>query len=221
MRPGVPCLPREMLEHGLAGDARVGIDAGRRDGRGGLGGAALLDVDVGVHAARRIGDDTRARVGLGDQCRDVRVHRPGQVFGAGGSELAAGHEHHVRQFGQLLDLCPVEEVGFDAFDAPARQLVAKADLAETRDAHDTLVRRGALGQSCQRRADLAADAEDQKVAGEFCHVRDERRRWRGHHLFEVIDVAKAIRQRRVNGNCCGSGHWRPRCAAGRAFASKL
>ena len=28
-------------------------------------------------------------------------------------------------------------------------------------------------------------------------IRDERRRWRGHHLFEMIDVAKAIRQRCV------------------------
>jgi hypothetical protein len=37
----------------------------------------------------------------------------------------------------------------------------------------------------------------------------------------VIDVAKTIRQRRVVGNCCGGGHWRPRCAAGRALASKL
>ena len=81
-----------------------------------------LHVDVGVHAARRIGDDARARKGLGDQRRDVRVHRPGQVFGAGRAELAAGHEHHVRQLRQLLDLCAVEQVGLDALDAPAGQL---------------------------------------------------------------------------------------------------
>ena len=40
-------------------------------------------------------------------------------------------------------------------------------------------------------------------------------------VFEVIDVAKTIRQCRVKRNRWGGGHWRPRCAAGRAFASKL
>ena len=76
-------------------------------------------------------------------------------------------------------------------------LLAKSLLAETRDADDALVRRRALGQSRQRRADLAANAEDDEIAGEFCHVGDERRRRRGHHLFEMVDVAKTIRQRRV------------------------
>ena len=40
--------------------------------------------------------------------------------------------------------------------------------------------------------------------GNFRHVGDQRRRRRGHHLFEVIDVAKAIGQRCVDR--CGGGH---------------
>ena len=44
------------------------------------------------------------------------------------------------------------------------ELFAQARLAEARDADDALVRRGALGQPRQRRADLAADAEDDEVA---------------------------------------------------------
>ena len=81
-----------------------------------------VHVDVRVNAAGRVGDDARARECLGDQRRHVRVHRPGQVLGAGRAELAAGHEHHVRQFRQRLDLRAVEQVGLDAFDAPAGQL---------------------------------------------------------------------------------------------------
>ena len=71
-------------------------------------------------------------------------------------------------------------------------------LAETRDADDALVRRRALGQPRQRRADLAADAEDDEIAWNFRHVGDQRGRRRGHHLFEMIDVAKTIGQRDVD-----------------------
>ena len=67
-------------------------------------------------------------------------------------------------------------------------------LAEARHAHDALARRRALGETRQRRPDLAADAQNDEIARNFCEVGGERRRRRGHHVFEVIDVAKAIGQ---------------------------
>ena len=160
-------------------------------------------------------------IGLGDQRRDMRVHRPGQVFGAGGAELAAGHEHHVRQLRQRLDLRPVEQVGLDALDAPAGQLLAKALLAETRDADDALVRRRALGESRQRRADLAANAEDDEIAGDLCPsrrrapptarsspLRDDRRRENDRAASLTSDIAAAVIRA-------------PGCAAGREPADAI
>ena len=80
-------------------------------------------VDIRINAAGRKGDDARAGEGLGDQRRHMGIHRPGQVLGAGRAELAAGHEHDVRQLRQLLDLRAVEQIGLDAFDAPCRSAV--------------------------------------------------------------------------------------------------
>ena len=48
----------KILEDGLARDAGIRIGPGRRDRRSGLGRAAVQHVDVRVHAACRIGDDT-------------------------------------------------------------------------------------------------------------------------------------------------------------------
>ena len=39
-----------------------------------------------------------------------------------------------------------------------------------------------------------ADAQDDEIAGNPRHVRDQRHRRRGHHVFQLIDVAKAVRQ---------------------------
>ena len=186
---------REILEHGLARDAGIGIGAGRRRRRRRFGRAAVVHVDIGVNAAGRIGDDARAREGLGDQRRHVRVHRPGQIFVAGGAELAAGHEHHVGKLRQRVDLLAVEQIGRDAFDAGSGELLAQALLAEAGDADHALARRRALGEAGERRADLAAHAENDDVAGKRFHCGAQRRRRRGHHLLEVLDVAEAIRQR--------------------------
>ena len=143
---------------------------------------------------------------LGDQRRHMRIHRPGQVFGSGRAELAAGHEHDVRQLRQRLDLGAVQKIGLDAFDAPAGQLLAQAFFAEARHAHDALARRRALGETRQRRPDLAADAQNDEIARNLCEIGDERRRRRGHHVFEMIDVAKAIGQG-------GGGTWSRRMAS--------
>ena len=78
-------------------------------------------------------------------------------------------------------------------------LLAQALLAEARNADDALARRRALGEPRQRRADLAADAENDEVAGELRQIGDQRRRRRGHHVFEVIDVAEAVRAARHRG----------------------
>ena len=165
MRPGVPARAREILEHGLARDAGIGVGAGRRCRRRRLGRAAAMHVDVGIHAAGRIGDDARARECLGDQRRHVRVHRPGQVLVAGGAELAAGHEHHVGELRQRLDLPAVEQIGGDALDAAASSCLAQARFAEARHADHALARRRPLGEPRQGRPDLAADAQDDEITG--------------------------------------------------------
>ena len=164
MRPGRSARARKILKHLLARDAGVGVDAGRRNGRRRFGRAAVPHIDIRINAAGRIGDDARAREGLGDQRRHMRIHRPGQILGAGGAELAAGHEHDVRKFRQRLDLGAVEQIGLDAFDAPARQLLAQALLAETRNADDALSRGRALGEPRQRRSDLSANSQNDEIA---------------------------------------------------------
>ena len=78
----------------------------------------------------------------------------------------------------------------------ARELLAQALLAETRDADHALAWRRALGEPRQRRSDLAANSQNDEIARNLLEVGDERRGRRGHHLFEMIDVAKTIGQRR-------------------------
>ena len=114
---------------------------------------------------------------------------------AGGPELASGHEHHIGEFRQRLDLLGVEEVGLDAFDPGSRQFFPQALLAEAGNAHDPLARRGAFGELRERWADLSADAEDDDVARKVFERGDQGRRRGGHHLLEVLHVAEAIRQR--------------------------
>ena len=97
-------------------------------------------------------------------------------------------------FGSACDLRPVEKIGLDAFDAPSGQLLAQAFFAEARHAHDALARRCAFGETRERRPDLAADAQNDEIARDSREVGGERRRRRGHDVFEVIDVAKAIGQ---------------------------
>ena len=77
----------------------------------------------------------------------------------------------------------------------AVELLAQALLAEARDADDALARRGALGQLRERRADLAADAENDDVALDRAELGHELRARRGHHLFEMLGIAKTVGQR--------------------------
>ena len=56
----------------------------------------------------------------------MRIHRPGQIFVAGGAELAAGHEHDIGKLGQRLDLLAVEKIGRDALDARGGKRLAQA-----------------------------------------------------------------------------------------------
>ena len=132
---------------------------------------------------------------FGDQRRHVRVHRPGQVLVAGRAELAARHEHHVGKLRQRLDLLALEQIGRDAFDRPAGEFFAYALLAEAGNADHAFARRRALGKAGKRRPDLSAHAENDDVAGKLLQRGDQRRRWRGHHLLEVLHVAQAIGQR--------------------------
>ena len=53
-----------------------------------------------------------------------------------------------------------------------------------------LARRGALRQPRQRRADLAADPKNDQIARQLAKFGNKRRLRRGHHLFEMLDVAK-------------------------------
>jgi hypothetical protein len=125
----------------------------------------------------------------------MREQCPGQILVAGGAELASGHEHHVGEFRQRVDLLAVEQVGLDAFDAASRELFPQALFAEAGNAHDPLARRRALGELRQRRPDLSAHAEDDDVAGKVLERGTQGRRRRGHHLLQVLHVAEAIGQR--------------------------
>ena len=134
MRPGVPACARN-----TGTSARARRRNWRRCRAAAAAGVASVappccDIDVRIHAAGRVRDDARAGERFGDQRRHVRIHRPGQVLVAGRAELAARHEHDVRHFGQRLDLIAVEQVGLDAFDAPAVELFAQALFAEACDA---------------------------------------------------------------------------------------
>jgi hypothetical protein len=86
----------------------------------------------------------------------------------GGAELASGHEHHVGEFRQRVDLLAVEQVGLDAFDAASRELFPQALFAETGNAHDPLARRRALGELRQRRPDLSATPRTMMSPGRSC-----------------------------------------------------
>src|SRR5262249_17097982 len=186
---------RKILEHGLACDAGIGVNAGRRRCRRRLGRAAVMHADKGVHAAGRIGDDARAREGFGHQRRHVRVHRPGQILVPGRAELAARHEHHVGKLRQRLDLLALEQIGRDAFDPVAGELLAQARLAEAGNADHALIRRRALGEAGERRPDLSAYAENDDVARKLLQRSDQDGRRRGHHLLEVLHIAQTIGQR--------------------------
>ena len=153
-----------------------------------------MHIDVGINAAGRIGDNARARECLGDQRRNMRVHRPGQRLVAGGAELAPGHEHHIGKLRQRIDLIAIEQVRCDALYAGGAELLAQALLAEASHSHHPLPGSGAPGEPRQRRPDLAADAEDDEIAGNRAELRRQRRRRRGHHLLEMRDVAQALRQ---------------------------
>ncbi len=112
---------------------------------------------------------------------------------AGRAELAAGHEHHVGELRQRLDLLAVEQVGRDAFDAGGGELSRRPGSLKRATPTTRLPRRGALGEPRQRRTDLAADAEDDEVAASAPNSAVSARRRRRHHLFEVRDVAEAVR----------------------------
>ena len=114
------------------------------------------------------------------------------------------------RLGQRLHLGAIEQIRLDAFDVPLAELFAQARFAEARDADHALVRRGALRQPRQRRPDLAADAEDDEVAGQRGEFLREDGGRRGHHVFEMIDVAKMRRQRYKVGQAACLSDWRPR-----------
>ena len=64
-----------------------------------------------------------------------------------------------------------------------RQLIAQALLAEASNPDDPLARRRAFGQPCERRTNLATNAEDDEIAIEFRQIGYQGRIRRGHHVF--------------------------------------
>ena len=75
--------------------------------------------------------------------------------------------------------------------------LAQARLAEPRHADHALLGRGALGHARQRRAHLAADAEDQDVAVERLQLRDQLGRRGRHEILERGDALEARGQGHV------------------------
>ena len=89
---------------------------------------------------------------------------------------------------QLLERGAIQQVGGDRLDACLDQRLAHAGLAEARDAHHPLGRRGALGQARQGRAHLAADAQHDDVAGRLGEIGDQRVGRRGHEILDGLDA---------------------------------
>ena len=128
----------------------------------------------------------------GNQRRHVAVHRPSERFVPGRAELESRHENDVRQFRQRIDLGTIEQIGRDALDAVCGEPFAQALLAEARDADDALARRRALGQPRERRPILPPTPRMMRSPSSFAEIGYQFRRRRGHHVFEVLDIAETV-----------------------------
>ena len=74
------------------------------------------------------------------------------------------------------------------------EILAQAGFGESGDADDALMRRRPPGEPRQRRPDLSADPEDDEIARQLLELRRQGCCRRGHHLFEMLDVAETVRQ---------------------------
>jgi hypothetical protein len=102
----------------------------------------------------------------------------------------ASHEDHVLRARQLSDRGVVEKIASDAFDPLVLQLLAQALLRKAGDADHAALRRGALRHARERRAHLAADAENEDVA-DAREIGLELCRRPRHVLFELVDIGEA------------------------------
>ncbi|MCY1374432.1 hypothetical protein D9M69_617720 [compost metagenome] len=143
---------------------------------------------------------------LGHQRRHVRVHGPGQRVVCVGAELAPGHEDHVGARRQRGDGGAVEQVAGDGLDAVRFERFAHAGFAEAGDGDHAATGHGVLREAGQRRAHLAAHAEDHQVAVEAGHVAHEVARGRGQVVFKRGFALEALGKGQVVEDRRG-GHW--------------
>ena len=149
--------------------------------------------DQGVDVAGREDDDPRGRVAPGHVAGHDRVQGPGEVGPIRGAELHPGEEEDVREIGQPLDLRRIEQVAGDRLDrrrlrGPRRRLgEEKRETAATRRGRPAASVARA-DEARQRRAHLAARAEDDDVAVEARQERDVGGARPREQLFELLLV---------------------------------
>ena len=185
-----------MLEDPLPAEAGLRI-LSDRGGEYRLGAAAGFRTDQRVDAAGGKRDDPGGCEVLDHIARHEGVHRPGQLLGAVGAELAPRHENHVRNPRQLADLFAVEQVARDGFDAPRFKFFAVGGLAEAGDADHLLLHAREFDRPrrapSHRQAHLPGDAENHQVAVEAFHHFDPGGGGGGKQFFKFLFRPDRIR----------------------------
>jgi len=176
-----------VLEHPFASEAGLGVFADR-SGRNRLGAAAGFRADQRIDATGGKSDDPGVAEMFRHIARRQRVHRPGQLLGAAGAELAPGHEDDIGNLRKFAHPVAVEQVAGDGFDAPRLELFAFLRAAEARDtdhlAVDARQFHGAFGAPPHGDAHLPGDAENHQVAVEPFHQVDQFRRRDREQVFQ-------------------------------------
>jgi hypothetical protein len=101
----------------------------------------------------------------------------------------AGHHDHVRHVRQACDRLAVEQVGADRLDPLGLERLGDGGVAEAGDRDDPLAGRRAARHARQRRAHLAAHAEQHDVAVERREVGLDLGRGPREPLLQLLDVA--------------------------------
>ena len=179
-----PMCQRAVLEGLLAADAGGRVIPGRRQRRRCLVRAAAVHVRERIDAGGREHHAARLAKGIRHHIRHAHIHRPGECGISRRAELVPGHENQVGCARQPLQRRALEQVAGDAFNALRLELLAQALFGEARHADHAPFRHGALGHAQKRRPHLAADTENQDVAGRARQVGGERGRRARHELFQ-------------------------------------
>ena len=179
-----------MLEHALPAQAGVGVFAGRRCGRRFFRRTLVADIHERINAPGRERDDTRILECFGDDCGHMNVHGPGQIEIIRRAELAARHEDDVGDARQARHGFAVEQIGRDGLDAPAFELFGQFGIGKPGNADHAFFGRRALGETRQRWAHLAADAQHHDIALDRRQIADQVFGRQTHEVVERSRIGK-------------------------------